>query len=241
MGPLAPNREDHILTSLALPSQWICLGPPHSSDSGVTNQKAAKSKLLKHVGRTLHNFTEDKAVKETLKNRNDTFDKAETEANVLKTHRSREDLVDKLQWPQVKSRGRESMEKLNENNGEEWREARRSSALEQKRSYSRAGGRKEGRQSWPFEGADWPEADGGGQREKKRSWSRAGGAKEGRQSWPFEGGDWPEAGNFEAEKEAIGGKDEGADAHWSQRKLHDPPKVQYEDQKKRQRYERKGD
>merc|ERR1712130_502483 len=157
MGPLAPNREDHILTSLALPSQWICLGPPHSSDSGVTNQKAAKSKLLKHVGRTLHNFTEDKAVKETLKNRNDTFDKVETEANVLKTHRSREDLVDKLQWPQVKSRGRESMEKLNENNGEEWREARRSSALEQKRSYSRAGGRKEGRQSWPFEGADWPE------------------------------------------------------------------------------------
>ena len=152
------------------------------------------------------------------------------------------------------------MGKVNEQieDGEEWREAGRSSALEQKRSYSRAGGRKEGRQSWPFEGGDWPEA--AGQEEKKRSWSRAGGRKEGRQSWPFEGGDWPEAGTdrrkwsnhsydesnrgnerhgFEAGQDDIGGKVEDVGAHWSQRKLPDPPKVQFEDQEKKQRYVRK--
>ena len=267
--PLAPNREEQVLTSLALPSQWICLGPPPNSescDTGVTNKKASKSKLLKHAERTLHNVDGDKAGQENVKNRNDEFDKVETESNEVKTpnrHWSREDLVDNLQfrdpdWPQVKSRGREKMGKQNEN-GEEWREAGRSSTVEQKRSYSRAGGRKEGKQSWPFEGGDWPEAS-AGQEEKKRSWSRAGGRKEGRQSWPFEGGDWPEAatdrrkwsnhshgesnrGNyrhgFEAEKEVTGGKVEDVGAHWSQRKLPDPPKVQFEDQEKKQRYVRK--
>ena len=144
------------------------------------------------------------------------------------------------------------MGKQNEN-GEEWREAGRSSTVEQKRSYSRAGGRKEGKQSWPFEGGDWPEAS-AGQEEKKRSWSRAGGRKEGRQSWPFEGGDWPEAGmekrrwslkncgqsynenhslELDTENDVIGGVIEDESAHWSHRKLPNPPKVQLEDQKRR--------
>merc|ERR1712032_1789534 len=165
--------------------------------------------------------------------------------------------------------------------GEGWGEAETSNFQEQKRSWSRVGGNKGGRQSWPFEGGDWPESsnknsswsekggwkegrqnyssEGGNwaeaETEKKRSWSRAGGRKEGRQSWPFEGGDWPEAetdrrkgsshiyaessgGNHRQglEGDVIGGKVEDASAHWSQRKLPDPPKVQLEDQKKKQRY-----
>ena len=154
--PLAPNREEQVLTSLTLPSQWICLGPPPPttsdlSDSAVTNKKALKSKLLKHVESTLHNVGESKGDLKNVKNGNDKFDNAENEANLRKSrHRSGEDLGDNL-LDQLKIRGRQldqrkNMGKVNAiKDGEEWREAETSSDMqEQKRSYSRAGGRKEG-------------------------------------------------------------------------------------------------
>ena len=61
--PLTPPREGQILTSLALPSHWICLGPSKNElrdpDVSVTNKISLKSEL-NQVERTLHSDVEDR-------------------------------------------------------------------------------------------------------------------------------------------------------------------------------------
>ena len=243
--PLTPPREGQILTSLALPSHWICLGPSKNElrdpDVSVTNKISLKSEL-NQVERTLHSDVEDRCDRKNAKN------KTVCEGDLGDTswpYREQD-------WPQLKSRSRTNQREKDTHSGEDFDiedGKAEMDIVEQKRSWSRAGGRKEGRQSWPFEGGNWPEVP-----ERKRSWSRAGGKKEGRQSWPFEGGDWPEAGmekrrwslkncgqsynenhslELDADNDVIGGVIEDESAHWSHRKLPNPPKVQLEDQKRR--------
>ena len=154
--PLTPSREGDVLTSLPLPSHWICLGP-RQSDSSENGNWHLTSKLKQS----------ETLLPSHLKNDKD-------EAKVNNTLRMESEGLGNSwpfrdqDWPSVKSRGKPTIERRDkmfidrnsepEDDTDEW-EGQKLQNKEQKRSWSRAGGRKEGRQSWPFEGGDWPEAE----------------------------------------------------------------------------------